>query len=183
MIRTHILVCAGTGCTSANSSLILERIKTLLAEKGLDSEVKALKTGCFGLCQKGPIVAIHPDNVFYSHVKVEDVDEIIEEHIYKGRPVERLMLHDVDEQTKQKVFDIDKIKFYAKQKRIALRNCGLINPEDINEYIARDGYEALGKVITQITPQMVIDEIKASGLRGRGGGGFPTGKKWQFAAD
>ena len=133
------------------------------------------------MCQKGPIVAIHPDKVFYCQVKPSDVEEIVKEHLYKGRPVKRLEMHDVDEATKEKVFNIDEIRFYAKQKRIALRNCGVINPEDINEYIARDGYMALGKALSEMTPQQVIDEISASGLRGRGGGGFPTGRKWQFA--
>ena len=183
MFRTHILVCAGTGCTSSNSSLILEKFKEVLKEKGLDGEVKALKTGCFGLCQKGPIIAIHPDNVFYCHVTLDDVEEIVNEHIYKGRVVKRLELHDIDDKTKEKVYDINKIRFYAKQQRIVLKNCGVINPEDITEYIARDGYVALGKVITEMTPQGVIDEISKSGLRGRGGGGFPTGRKWQFAAN
>jgi NADP-reducing hydrogenase subunit HndC len=183
MFRTHILVCAGTGCTSSNSSLILEKFKVLLKEKGLDGEVKALKTGCFGLCQKGPIIAIHPDNVFYCHVTLDDVEEIVNEHIYKGRVVKRLELHDVDEKTKEKVYDIDKIRFYAKQQRIVLRNCGVINPEDITEYVARDGYMALGKVITEMKPEEVVDEISKSGLRGRGGGGFPTGRKWSFAAN
>jgi len=149
----------------------------------LTSEVKVIKTGCFGLCQKGPIVAIHPDKVFYCHVTVADVAEIVSEHIYKGRPVKRLELTDIDEETKEKIFEIDKIRFYAKQKRIALKNCGVINPEDISEYIAVDGYMALGKVLTSMTPQQVIDELKLSGLRGRGGGGFPTGVKWQFAAN
>lgn len=183
MFRTHILVCAGTGCTSSNSTQILEKFKEVLKEKGLDDEVKALKTGCFGLCQKGPIIAIHPDNVFYCHVTLDDVEEIVNEHIYKGRIVKRLELHDVDEKTKEKVYDIDKIRFYAKQQRIVLRNCGLINPEDITEYIARDGYMALGKVITKMTPEGVVEEISKSGLRGRGGGGFPTGRKWSFAAN
>lgn len=182
MERMNILICGGTGCTSSKSDLIEKEFNRLLAEKGLDKEVKVVKTGCFGLCQKGPIVAVHPDRVFYCQVKVEDVNEIVNEHIYKGRRVERLEMHDIDEETKEKIFSMDKIRFYAKQKRIALKNCGVINPEDINEYIARDGYMALGKVLTEMTPQEVIDEIKKSGLRGRGGGGFPTGLKWQFAA-
>lgn len=182
MERMNVLICGGTGCTSSKSDLIEKEFCRLLEEKGLDKEVKVVKTGCFGLCQKGPIVAIHPDRVFYCQVHVEDVKEIVEEHIYKGRRVERLEMHDVDEKTKEKIFNIDKIRFYAKQKRIALRNCGVINPEDINEYIARDGYMALGKVLTEMTPMDVVEEIKKSGLRGRGGGGFPTGLKWQFAA-
>ena len=182
MERMNVLICGGTGCTSSKSDLIAKEFERILEEKGLDKEVKVVKTGCFGLCQKGPIVAIHPDRVFYCQVKVEDVNEIVNEHIYKGRRVERLEMHDIDEETKEKIFSMDKIRFYAKQKRVALRNCGVINPEDINEYIARDGYMALGKVLTEMTPQEVIDEIKKSGLRGRGGGGFPTGLKWQFAA-
>ncbi len=182
MERMNVLICGGTGCTSSKSDLIEKEFCRILEKKGLDKEVKVVKTGCFGLCQKGPIVAIHPDRVFYCQVHVEDVKEIVEEHIYKGRRVERLEMHDVDEKTKEKIFNIDKIRFYAKQKRIALRNCGVINPEDINEYIARDGYMALGKVLTEMTPMDVVEEIKKSGLRGRGGGGFPTGLKWQFAA-
>ncbi len=181
MERLNVLICAGTGCTSSNSALIEAEFEKCLAALNLQDEVKIVKTGCFGLCQKGPIVAIHPDKVFYCQVKVEDVAEIVNEHIYKGRRVERLEMHDIDEETKEKIFDIDEIRFYAKQKRIALRNCGVINPEDLNEYIARDGYMALGKVLTEMTPQEVIDEISKSGLRGRGGGGFPTGRKWQFA--
>ena len=183
MERIHVLVCAGTGCSSSNSAKIFERFKECVVTAGLETEIKVIKTGCFGLCQKGPIVAIHPDKIFYCHVKEEDVEEIVNEHLLKGRVVERLVLGDVDEKTKEKVFDIDKIGFYAKQKRVALQNCGLINPEDITEYIARDGYMALGKALTQMSPQEVIDEVKKSGLRGRGGGGFPTGRKWQFAAD
>ena len=183
MERINVLICAGTGCTSSNSGLLVQKFNELLPQYGLEDEVKVIKTGCFGLCQKGPIVAIYPDKVFYNHVKVEDVEVIISEHLYKGRVVKRLELSEIDELTKEKILDIDKIKFYAKQKRIALRNCGVINPEDILEYIAKDGYMALGKAITEMTPQEVIDEIKASGLRGRGGGGFPTGVKWQFAAN
>ena len=183
MERLQVLVCAGTGCTSSESAKVVEKFHEELAKAGLTSEVKVIKTGCFGLCQKGPIVAIHPDKVFYCHVTVADVAEIVSEHIYKGRPVKRLELTDIDEETKEKIFEIDKIRFYAKQKRIALKNCGVINPEDISEYIAVDGYMALGKVLTSMTPQQVIDELKLSGLRGRGGGGFPTGVKWQFAAN
>lgn len=181
MERINVLICAGTGCTSSNSPAIEAEFERWFAQFGLEKEVKIVKTGCFGLCQKGPIVAIHPDRVFYCQVKPEDVHEIVSEHLYKGRRVERLEMHDIDEETKDKIFNIDKIRFYAKQQRIALRNCGVINPEDIMEYIARDGYMALGKVLTEMTPQQVVDEIMASGLRGRGGGGFPTGRKWQFA--
>ena len=181
--RTNILCCAGTGCTASSSALIFDRFNEVLKEYDLDKEVNVVKTGCFGLCQKGPIVAVYPDQVFYSHVKVEDVDRIVAEHIYKGRVVTDLQLSDEDLETKEKILDINKIKFYEKQKRIALRNCGKINPEDISEYVAMDGYAALGKVLTEMTPQQVIDEIKASGLRGRGGAGFPTGVKWQFQKD
>ncbi|MCI5773731.1 MAG: SLBB domain-containing protein, partial [Erysipelotrichaceae bacterium] len=183
MERINVLICAGTGCTSSNSALLVQKFNELLPQYGLEDEVKVIKTGCFGLCQKGPIVAIYPDKVFYNHVKIEDVEVIISEHLYKGRVVKRLELSEIDETTKEKILDIDKIKFYAKQKRIALKNCGVINPEDIEEYIAKDGYMALGKAITTMSPQEVIDQIKASGLRGRGGGGFPTGVKWQFAAN
>ena len=183
MERLHALVCAGTGCTSSQSALIIEKLNEELVKFGLDQEVKVVKTGCFGLCQKGPIMAIYPDKIFYCHVTVDDVAEIVSEHFYKGRPVKRLELSDIDDVTKEKIFEISKIRFYAKQKRIALKNCGVINPEDINEYIAKEGYQALGKVLTEMSQQEVIDEIKKSGLRGRGGGGFPTGIKWQFAAD
>ncbi len=183
MERMHVLVCAGTGCTSSLSAQVVEQIQSELVKLNLQTEVKVIKTGCFGLCQKGPIVAIHPDRVFYCHVTPADAVEIVAEHIYKGRPVKRLELTDIDEVTKEKIFNIDEIKFYAKQQRIALKNCGVINPEDIDEYIAMEGYMALGKALTTMTPQEVIDEVKKSGLRGRGGGGFPTGAKWQFAAN
>ena len=183
MERMHILVCAGTGCSSSKSLEIVKRFEDGLALRQLDDEVKVVRTGCFGLCQKGPIIAIHPDRVFYNHVTLNDVEEIINEHVYKGRPVKRLEITDIDEETKEQIFDFDKIKFYAKQHRIALKNCGIINPEDITEYIALDGYQALGKVLLSLKPQDAIDVVKASGLRGRGGGGFPTGTKWQFAAN
>ena len=181
MERIQILLCAGTGCSASNSLLIAKKFQTVLDQYGLSKEAKIIKTGCFGLCQKGPIVAIYPDKVFYGHVRLEDVEEVVAEHIYKGRRVERLMITDIDEETQKRIFDIDKINFYAKQKRIVLRNCGVINPEDVHEYIARDGYQAMAKALTEMEPQEVIDEIKKSGLRGRGGGGFPTGNKWQFA--
>jgi (2Fe-2S) ferredoxin len=183
MERVHVLVCAGTGCTSSQSDVIVEKFRSYVRQFDLQEEVKVIKTGCFGLCQKGPIVAIHPDKTFYCHVTPADVEEIVVEHLYKGRPVKRLELSDIDDETKEKVFDIDKIRFYAKQMRIALKNCGVINPEDIDEYIAQEGYMALGKALESMSPQQVIDEIKKSGLRGRGGGGFPTGLKWQFAAN
>ena len=180
MYRTNVLVCAGTGCSSSNSDQIFANLNEQLKKFGLEEEVKVIKTGCFGLCQKGPIVAVYPDNVFYAHVKPEDAERIVSEHLYKGRTVTDLQLSDEDRLTHEKIVDIEKIKFYEKQQRIALRNCGKINPEDIEEYIAVDGYQAIGKVLTEMTPEQVIDEVKKSGLRGRGGAGFPTGLKWQF---
>jgi len=183
MIRTNVLCCAGTGCTSSRSGEIFDNFNKYLKEYGLDEEVRVIKTGCFGLCQRGPIVAIYPDKVFYNYVKPEDVEHIVAEHLLKGRVVTELELSEEDMKTGEKILDIDKIKFYEKQERIALRNCGKINPEDISEYIAMDGYAALGKVLTTMEPQEVIDVIKASGLRGRGGAGFPTGVKWQFEKD
>ncbi|MBQ6222367.1 MAG: NADH-quinone oxidoreductase subunit NuoF [Solobacterium sp.] len=183
MYRTNVLCCAGTGCTASNSQQIYDNFNEALKKYGLEDEVKVIKTGCFGLCQKGPIVAVYPDKVFYNHVTPEDVEKIVSEHLYKGRVVKELEMTDEDLLTKETIYDIDKIKFYEKQQRIALRNCGKINPEDIYEYIAVDGYEALGKVLTSMTPQEVIDVMKASGLRGRGGAGFPTGVKWQFEKD
>ena len=183
MIRTNVLCCAGTGCTASQSGKIYDNFIEQIQKFGLQDEVKVVKTGCFGLCQKGPIVAIYPDKVFYSHVKPEDVERIVSEHLYKGRVVKDLELSDEDRETHEKILEIDKINFYKKQERIALRNCGKINPEDITEYIAMDGYEALGKAVTTMTPQEVIDVMKKSGLRGRGGAGFPTGVKWQFEKD
>ncbi len=182
MERINVLICAGTGCSSSNSALIYDKFQEVLIKYGLQDEVKVVKTGCFGLCQKGPIVAVHPDGIYYSHVKVDDVETIVSEHLYKGRVVKSLELSDVDYKTQEKIVDIASIPFYAKQKRIALRNCGVINPENINEYIARDGYMALGTVLQSYTPLQVIETIEKSGLRGRGGGGFPTGRKWRFAA-
>ncbi|MBR3841400.1 MAG: NADH-quinone oxidoreductase subunit NuoF [Erysipelotrichales bacterium] len=181
MERLQVLICAGTGCTSSNSLVIGERLEEMLAKYELTKEVKIIRTGCFGLCQKGPIMAVYPDKVFYGHVDVDSVEEIVKEHFIKGRRVERLLVTDIDYATQEKIFDIDKINFYKKQERIVLRNCGVINPEDINEYIARDGYQGLAKALSEMTPREVIDEILKSGLRGRGGGGFPTGKKWEFA--
>ena len=183
MYRANILCCAGTGCTANRSQEVFEKFTEALQEYGLEAEVNVIKTGCFGLCQKGPIVAVYPDKVFYAHVKPEDASRIVAEHLYKGRPVTDLQLSEEDLATKETIYDIDKIKFYEKQQRIVLRNCGKINPEDIQEYIAIGGYEALGKALTQMTPQQVIDVVKASGLRGRGGAGFPTGMKWQFEAN
>lgn len=183
MERVQILVCAGTGCTSSKSLEIIKNLNLELKKLDLQDEARVIKTGCFGLCQRGPIVAVYPDKVFYSHVSPEDAHDIVEEHIYKGRPVERLLLTDIDDETKEKIFDIDKNRFYSKQKRIALHNCGNINPENILEYIANNGYQALGKVLTEMQPIDVINIISDSKLRGRGGGGFPTGRKWKFAYD
>ncbi|SHH77170.1 NAD(P)-dependent iron-only hydrogenase diaphorase component flavoprotein [Caloranaerobacter azorensis DSM 13643] len=178
--RAHVLICGGTGCTSSSSDKIQNEFELKIKEKGLDKEVKVVRTGCFGLCEAGPIVIVYPEGAFYSHVKVEDVEEIVEEHLLKGRIVKRLLYKDaVEEDT---IKSINEVGFYKKQKRIALRNCGVINPEDINEYIAFDGYMALGKVLTEMTPEEVIQVVKDSGLRGRGGGGFPTGLKWEFTA-
>ncbi len=183
MYRVNILCCAGTGCTASHSKQIFDNFKECIQKYDLKDEIKVIQTGCFGLCQKGPIVAIYPDKIYYSHVLPDDVEKIVTEHLLQGRVVKDLELYDIDPETNEKILNIDKIKFYEKQQRIALRNCGKIDPENINEYIAMHGYEALGKVLTTMTPQEVIDEMKASGLRGRGGAGFPTGLKWQFEKD
>ena len=171
----HILVCQGTGCTSSKSPEILENFKKIIKEKNIQN-VRVIKTGCFGLCAKGPIVIIRPEDTFYAMVKPEDCEEIIESHILNGKIVERLLCKDIDGTKVQK---LDELTFYKKQKRIALKNCGIINPEDIDEYIAFDGYRALSRVLLEMTPDEVIDIISQSGLRGRGGAGFPTGKKWK----
>ena len=178
--RMQVLICGGTGCLSSKSKDIKQQFETVLQSMNLKEEVGLVMTGCFGLCEKGPVVVVYPDETFYSHVQVSDVEEICKEHLYKGRPVERLIVRDPID--KQKVKNLSELKFYSKQRRIALRNCGNINPMDINEYIAKDGYMALGKVLTTMTPKETVDEMKKSGLRGRGGGGFPTGLKWEFAA-
>ena len=180
MYRSHVLVCGGTGCTSSNSPKIIEQFETLIKEKGLEDEVKVIRTGCFGLCALGPVVVVYPEGCFYSEVKPEDVAEIVEEHLLKGRIVQRL-LYDETKSTEE-VKPLKETDFYKKQKRVALRNCGVINPEDINEYIAYDGYQALAKCLTELKPEEVIQIVKDSGLRGRGGGGFPTGLKWSFTA-
>lgn len=180
-VRAHILVCTGTGCESAGASGIITEFEKQLKAHNLDKEVRVVKTGCLGLCAKGPNVVIYPEGVFYCHVSPEDVQEIVEEHILKGRTVTRLIYSEIDESGK--ATSLTDTAFYKDQVRIALRNCGIINPEDIDEYIAYDGYAALAKVLTSMTPQQVIDEIKASGLKGRVGAGFPTGMKWQFAAN
>ena len=173
-------MCGGTGCSSSNSQALIDELNRELEEKGLAGEVQVIKTGCFGLCALGPVVIVYPEGCFYSHVTVEDIPEIVEEHILKGRIVTRLLYQEtvVDDST---IKNLNHTKFYEKQTRVALRNCGVINPENIDEYIAMDGYEALGRVLTQMTPDEVIQVVKDSGLRGRGGGGFPTGQKWLFA--
>ena len=183
MIRSHVLICGGTGCTSSGSVAVREAMAKELELAGLSDEVKIVQTGCFGLCANGPIMIIYPEGTFYSHVKVDDVKEIVEEHLLKGRLVERLLHKETDEGVTETVHSLSDTKFYKKQHRVALRNCGVINPESIDEYIGTDGYQALVKVLTEMKPQEVIDTILASGLRGRGGAGFPTGRKWQFAAD
>ena len=172
----HILICHGTGCTSSKSPQILENFRKILKEKNIDN-VRVIKTGCFGLCAKGPIVIIRPEDTFYAMVTPEDCEEIIQTHIIEGNKVERLLCKDIDG---SKVHSLDDLNFYKKQKRIALKNCGVINPEDIDEYIAFDGYKALEKVLTDLSQDDVIEIIKNSGLRGRGGAGFPTGKKWEL---
>ena len=177
--KFHILVCGGTGCMSSNSRQITENLNDAIKAAGMADDVKVLQTGCFGFCEQGPIVKILPDNTFYTQVKPEDANEIIAEHIVKGRKVERLLY--VDPEQEKHISDAKHMEFYKKQMRIALRNCGFIDPENIDEYIGRDGYAALAKCITEMTPEEVIDEMKKSGLRGRGGAGFPTGLKWQFA--
>ena len=173
--RAHVLVCCGTGCTSSNSHIIMENFSKFVAEKGLEKEIDVVKTGCFGLCAEGPIVVIYPEGTMYYRCTPEDVEEIVNEHLVKGRKVERLL--------KTGNPDSNPTVFYSKQMRIALRNCGRINPDKIEEYIAHDGYQALCKILsTKRDPAEIISEIKESGLRGRGGGGFPTGMKWDFAA-
>ncbi|MBR3588489.1 MAG: NADH-quinone oxidoreductase subunit NuoF [Clostridia bacterium] len=181
MYRSHVLVCGGTGCTSSNSGAIIEALEKELADKGLENEIKVIKTGCFGLCALGPIMIVYPEGSFYSEVKVEDVPEIVEEHLLKGRIVTRL-LYDETVVNETEVKSLNETNFYKKQKRIALRNCGVIDPENIEEYIAYDGYQALAKCLTEMTPEDVIKVVKDSGLRGRGGGGFPTGLKWEFTS-
>ena len=181
LYRSHVLVCGGTGCSSSGSAKLIERFEEQLKEKGLDKEVKVVRTGCFGLCEAGPVVIVYPEGTFYSRVKVEDVDEIVSEHLLKGRKVQHLVYvdHKTHESSVQK--SLNEIGFYKQQERVALRNCGVIDPENIDEYIAFDGYQALAKALTEMTPEQVIQEVLDSGLRGRGGAGFPTGKKWQFA--
>ena len=180
MYRSHVLVCGGTGCTSSGSQRIIEKLEKEIKAQGLAEEVGVVKTGCFGLCALGPIMIVYPEGSFYSMVQEDDIPEIVSEHLLKGRVVKRLLY---DETTKtEKVLPLNETKFYKKQHRVALRNCGVINPEDIEEYIGTGGYEALGTVLTEKTPKEVIQIILDSGLRGRGGAGFPTGMKWKFAA-
>ncbi len=182
MIRAQVLICGGTGCTSSGSVAIQKEFEEQIVANGLSEEVKIVQTGCFGLCALGPVVIVYPDGTFYSRVTEEDVKEIVSEHLLKGRPVERLVYTDTgDKEVAPENVSLNDTAFYRSQKRVALRNCGVINPENIDEYIAMDGYQALGKVLTEMTPDDVIKEILASGLRGRGGGGFPTGKKWELA--
>ncbi len=178
--RKNILVCGGTGCTSSKSPKIIEELRKEIKERNLENEVNVVKTGCFGLCAKGPIMIVYPGETFYTMVKPEDAKEIIEEHIVNGRIVERLLIKDTE--TEQLAHTLHELGFYKKQNRIALRNCGRISPENIDEYIAFNGYRALEKVLHKMTREEVIDTVLKSGLRGRGGAGFPTGKKWSFAA-
>ena len=180
MYRSHVLVCGGTGCTSSNSQAIIETLEAQIAEKGLSEEIKVIRTGCFGLCALGPIMIVYPEGCFYSQVQVEDIPEIVEEHLLKGRIVTRLLYDETVTETEIK--SLNDTNFYAKQERVALRNCGVIDPENIDEYIAYDGYQALAKCLTEYKPEDVINVLKDSGLRGRGGGGFPTGLKWSFCA-
>ncbi len=179
--RGHVLICAGTGCTSSKSDRIADKMEEKLKEVGLEKEIKVVRTGCFGLCALGPIMVVYPEGAFYSNVGLDDVDEVVEEHLLKGRIVKRL-LYDETVTEDDSIKSLNEVNFYKKQMRLSLRNCGVIDPENIDEYIAFDGYKALAKVLTEMTPAEVIDVIKESGLRGRGGGGFPTGMKWEFAA-
>ena len=184
MIRAHVLICGGTGCTSSGSQSIQEAFAANIEANGLTEEVKLVQTGCFGLCALGPVVIVYPDGTFYSRVTTEDVKEIVEEHLLKGRIVERLVYSDTgaEEKADNEVVPLSETAFYKSQNRVVLRNCGVINPEEIDEYIAMDGYAALGKALTEMTPEEVIKTISDSGLRGRGGGGFPTGFKWSLCA-
>ena len=181
MFRNQILICGGTGCTSNHSRDIIAEFNKQIAERNLAKDVQVIMTGCFGLCAVGPVVIVYPEGAFYSCVQASDVTEIIEEHILKGRIVTRLLHKEPDKA--EVIKSLEDTNFYKMQTRVALRNCGVINPENIDEYIAYDGYQALIKVLTEMTPQEVIDVVKKSGLRGRGGAGFPTGMKWQFTHD
>ncbi len=180
LFRAHVLVCGGTGCSSSGSAELIKRFEEQIAKNGLDREVKVVRTGCFGLCEAGPVVIVYPEGTFYSRIRPDDVDEIVSEHLLKGRIVQHLVYKEKADEEQH--VTLDNIDFYRPQMRLALRNCGVIDPENIDEYIAFDGYRALAKVLTEMTPEQVINEVLKSGLRGRGGAGFPTGKKWQFAA-
>ena len=178
--KMQLLVCGGTGCRASESAQIVDELNAEFKKHNLENEVQVVTTGCFGFCEKGPIVKVIPDNTFYTKVKPSDVAEIVAEHVIKGRKVQRLLYENPE--TQEHVSDSKHMGFYQKQIRIALRNCGFIDPENIDEYIARDGYAALGKVLSEMTPAQAIDLMKKSGLRGRGGGGFPTGLKWEIAS-
>lgn len=178
-IRAHVLICGGTGCKSAGSKEVQLAFSRAIEAKGLSDEVMVVETGCHGFCEHGPLVIVYPEGTFYCQVKAEDVEEIVESHLFKGRIVERLLYH--EPLTHESIPNYSEINFYKKQHRLVLENCGAINPEQIEEYIAVGGYEALAQAVTTMSPEDVIEEIKKSGLRGRGGGGFPTGMKWQFA--
>ncbi|MBQ7536329.1 MAG: NADH-quinone oxidoreductase subunit NuoF [Stomatobaculum sp.] len=182
MYRAHVLICGGTGCTSSGSILIQEALAEQLKLHDLQKEVAVVQTGCFGLCENGPVMIVYPEGSFYARVTPEDIPEIVSEHLLKGRIVTRLLYQESVDEENNTIKSLDNTPFYKKQKRVALRNCGIINPEIIDEYIAVDGYQALGKVLTEMKPQDVIDVLSKSGLRGRGGAGFPTGTKWSFAA-
>ncbi|MFW6381754.1 MAG: NADH-quinone oxidoreductase subunit NuoF, partial [Bacillota bacterium] len=179
--RSHVLVCTGTGCTSSGAMNVKHELEDQLDEYGLMDEVKVVETGCHGFCEKGPIMVIYPESVFYCELEPADVEEIVEEHLLKGRIVERLLFK--EPVTEESIPAYRDIEFYKKQQRIVLANCGRIDPEDVEEYIAADGYQAAGKALEQMEPEEIIEEVKESGLRGRGGGGFPTGLKWQFARE
>lgn len=178
--RSQVLICTGTGCSSSNSPAIIEKFEECIKNAGLENEIKVVRTGCFGLCENGPICIVYPEGAFYSHIRVDDVPRIVDEHLVKGRIVADL-LYKKSVTEDGKIRSLEEIDFYKKQKRVALRNCGVIDPENINEYIAYDGYKALAKVLTEMSRDDVIDTILKSGLRGRGGAGFPTGLKWKFA--
>ena len=178
--RSQVLICTGTGCSSSNSPAIIKRFEECIRNAGLENEIKVVRTGCFGLCENGPICIVYPEGAFYSHIKVDDVERIVSEHLVKGRVVADL-LYKKSVTEDGKIRSLEEIDFYKKQKRVALRNCGVIDPENINEYIAFDGYKALAKALTEMSRDDVIDVILKSGLRGRGGAGFPTGLKWQLA--
>ena len=180
MYRSTVIVCGGTGCTSSGSLKVIEALEKEIAEAGLTEEVRVIKSGCFGLCALGPIVVVYPEGAFYANMNPDNAREIVQEHLLKGRIVKHLLYEETV--AEEEIKSLDQTNFYKKQLRVALRNCGVIDPENIEEYIAYDGYQALGKVLTEMTPEQVIQVIKDSGLRGRGGAGFPTGLKWSFAA-